>query len=276
MPGAVGPRPDPGTLVLGADDAPAGDLLLVHGNELSGPFYRLLGEALVARGLRVVLPTLPGFHGTPPLARPGWPALVASLDPALAALRPGATLAGHSLGGAFAVLCAVGRPAKVARLVLLEPLVLPGRRFARAAARRYLRDVVSHRAGPFQNWTGSFLRVADPARFPAAALALHLEARRCGDVGTVRALFETLEQQYPLPLDRLTLPILLLEGRLSGLRMRLLMRALRGQLRRVAPRVEHVRLPGAAHWMANEVDAALAEHIARFAAATPAGAAAPR
>ncbi len=260
-------------LTLGPADAPSGDLLLVHGNDLGGAFYRPLGEALVARGLRVLLPTLAGFHDAPPLAAPSWQALVATLGPPVAALRPGATLAGHSLGGLFAVLCAIGRPERVARLVLLEPLVLPSRRFARAAGHRYLRDVLARDTGPFQNWTGSFLRVAEPARFPGAALALHLEARARGDRDTGRTLFETLEAQYPVALDRLTVPILLLSGCKSGLRMRLMMAILRRQLRRAAPRVEHVRLAHAAHWMANEVDDAIAEHIARFVKDTPRGAA---
>ena len=257
-------------LALGKPEAPAGDLLLVHGNDLGGAFYAPLGEALVARGFRVLLPTLPGFDGEPPLPAPSWQALVATLALHLGALRPGATLAGHSLGGLFAVLCAIARPERVARLVLLEPLVLPSRRFARAASRRYLRDVLSRREGPFQNWTGSFLRVADPSRFPAAALALHLEARARGDHGTARVLFETLEAQYPLALGRVGVPVLLLAGERSGLRMRLLMATLCSQLRRSSPRVDLVRLPHAAHWMANEVDDVLAAHIARFVADTPA------
>ena len=67
-------------------------------------------------------------------------------------------------------------PPGLRRLVLLKQ-IFPPRAIARAPARRYQREVVDGDRSAFSNWNGGQWRIADPARFPPAMLALYAEAR---------------------------------------------------------------------------------------------------
>ncbi|MGE0707485.1 MAG: alpha/beta fold hydrolase [Planctomycetota bacterium] len=232
--------------------------MLVPGNDLSPPFYRPLCERLAAHGLTTTAVHVPAFVGQGPAA--SWDDLVERLLADLALHQPaGGALIGHSLGGLLAFLAAARRPPQVQRLVLLEPAIAPWAPLARAAARTYRRAVVERDRDRFVNWTGSFRRVARPARFPGWALELYLQNRRAADPERVGALLDTLGQVYPLPIAEVEVPVLLLRGASSGWRAALGQRALRGRFRDA--RVEVI--PRAAHWLANEADEAVAAAVVR-------------
>lgn len=95
--------------------------LLVHGG--AGPGSMMgLAQALVAEGARVVVPTLPGFDGTP---RPAWVRRVEDLATVLLAaieemdLRE-VVLVGSSLGGWTAAEIALRGSPRVAKLAMLN------------------------------------------------------------------------------------------------------------------------------------------------------------
>jgi pimeloyl-ACP methyl ester carboxylesterase len=227
--------------------------LLLPGNDLGAAFYRPLGEALATRGVTAVLLEQPG----------GAPAWDAHLDEVAAVWEEhasaGAALVGHSLGGLLALLLAARRPAGLSRLVLLEPMIPPWRWLARQAAARYRRDVVLRDRDRFVNWTGTYRRVHRPDAFPPAALEHYVTTRREADPARASALFDALPDLYPLPLAAVRAPTLVVRGAHSGWRLRLGHALLR---RRLGAR--GVTIPDAAHWLANEADAAVAGAIAAF------------
>lgn len=234
-------------------------LLWLHGNDLCGESYLPLGHALAARGLRVDLVTLPGFHREAPLPTPSWGALtdavIAAVDPA----DPPAVVAGHSMGGLLSLLVAARRPPWLRALALLEPAIFPGRAVARAAARKYLKRVVLGSRDEVDNWNGGMRRMADPRRYPREALDVYREVRGTSDVSTGRALFESLPALYPLPFSDVEVPCLLVRGAATGLFGRV-MCAWLGRRLGVAP----VTIPGAAHWLAHEADDAVADVVGAF------------
>jgi pimeloyl-ACP methyl ester carboxylesterase len=245
-------------LVTVGDGAGPARAFVVPGNDLCAEFYRPLAERLAVAGVATTLATLPGWHGVPPLPAPGWDALADAVTAALPG--PDATLVGHSLGGLLALLVAARRPAALGRLVLVEPAVFPGRLVARAAARRYRDTVVHGDAGRFVNWNGGLRRVHDEAAFPRAMIELYLEVRRTSDRATAARLMDTLPDLYPLPFARVAVPVLVVRGASSGWRARAMLAPLARRLG-----AERVVIPGAAHWIANEQDEALAAAVARFA-----------
>lgn len=123
-------RPVPGGAMagieLGPEDRPV-DLVFVHANGFNGLTYRRLLEPLAGR-FRILAPDLRG-HGrtrlpTPTAGRFDWRDLRDDLAALLARLDgPPVTLAGHSLGGTTAALAATERPDRVARLILMDPVI---------------------------------------------------------------------------------------------------------------------------------------------------------
>ena len=98
--------------------------LLVHGFTGSPWDLRPLGEALAARGLKVVCPRLPG-HGTTPRAMShvgarDWEAAVEAALHGLSAHRR-TFVAGLSMGALLAVLVAARSPERVSGLALVAP-----------------------------------------------------------------------------------------------------------------------------------------------------------
>ncbi len=235
-------------------------IVLVHGNDLCGEFYAPLAQQLAARDVRTTLLTLPGFHGEPPLPAPSWAALVDALLQFIQPHDPPLVLAGHSMGGLIALLAAARRPTWLHGLALLEPAVFPGKLVANVAARRYLRQVVhAEDRDAFKNWNGGMRRIADMAAYPQAAIDLYLQVRRTSDRSTGAALFTSLPALDPLPYESVAVPALLVTGAATGI----FGRAISGLLRRRLG-AEAVVVPGAAHWLVHEADAAVADAVAAF------------
>jgi 2-hydroxymuconate-semialdehyde hydrolase len=93
-------------------------ILLLHGIPTSGALWRPVAARLVAEGLRVLVPDLPGWGGSAPLAGPPTSAahtawLTALLD-ALGERAP--VVAGHDLGGLLALELLVAGRARAASL----------------------------------------------------------------------------------------------------------------------------------------------------------------
>lgn len=104
------------------------DLVFVHGNGLNAATYRSL-LAPLSSSLRIMAPDLRG-HGLSQLptrveGRRGWGDYRDDLIALLETLEgPPVALAGHSMGGTSALLAAAARPARVSRLVMLDPVIL--------------------------------------------------------------------------------------------------------------------------------------------------------
>jgi pimeloyl-ACP methyl ester carboxylesterase len=108
-------------------------------------------------------------------------------------------------------------------------------------------------------------RIADLAAFPAEALAIYDDTRAHSDAATVRALFATLPSLHPLPWADVTVPTLLVRGARSGAFARFIAGAVARSLRHVS--LDVAVIPGAAHWLANENDDAVAAALAPFVGA---------
>ena len=113
-----------------APDADAhGTLVLLHANGLNKGAYEPMAETLAQRR-HVVLLDARGHGATrlpaPPGAMRSWGLYADDLTRVLARLRPAppVTLVGHSMGAVAALLAAAGG-APAARLVLIEPVLVP-------------------------------------------------------------------------------------------------------------------------------------------------------
>ena len=105
------------------------DLVFAHANGFNAATYKSLLAPLSA-SLRILAPDLRG-HGQTRLptvmeGRRNWHdhrddlvALLDTLD------GPPVALAGHSMGGASALMAAAERPGKISRLVLFDPVIMP-------------------------------------------------------------------------------------------------------------------------------------------------------
>ncbi|MCC7380808.1 MAG: alpha/beta hydrolase [Deltaproteobacteria bacterium] len=234
--------------------------LILPGADLGPPFYAPLEAALERRGLpasTALIPESASWDARVEVVRAG---AASAAGAAGAAGAPGGViLVGHSLGGLLGLLAAARSP-QVRGLALLEPAIVPSARFAGAAARRYVRDVVLGDRTRFSNWSGTYRRVHDLESFPSWAVAHYLEQRRRGDVEAARALILAMPSLYPLPFERIAVPVLILRGASSGFLARVGFSSLAKKL----PQAEVKIIPGAAHWMANEQDEAIAAAIAAW------------
>jgi pimeloyl-ACP methyl ester carboxylesterase len=125
------------------DEAGQGPVIvLVHGSPGTSRAWQPVAERLAAR-FRVIAPNLPGYGATtrPAGEGPGDSSYAAGLIEALIAeVGPPAVLAGHSYGGAVALVTALRGRVKPRALALFEPVAIPvlaavGEREAFAAAR---------------------------------------------------------------------------------------------------------------------------------------------
>jgi pimeloyl-ACP methyl ester carboxylesterase len=113
---------------LGPEDRPV-DLVFLHANGFNGLTYRRLLAPLAER-FRILAPDLRG-HGrttlpTATAARFDWSDLLDDVAQLLDGIGgPPVVLAGHSLGGTTAALAAAERPDRVARQILLDPVIWP-------------------------------------------------------------------------------------------------------------------------------------------------------
>ena len=250
------------TVALAPEGPAVGTVVVLPGNDLCAPFYEPLGRQLAERGLAVTLTTLPGYGGTEPLDPVTWDGLLAEVTALVRAQARPVALVGHSLGGLTAFLAAAQLGDDLDHLVLMEAPVVPWRWLAARGADRYDRQVIEGDRGGFDNHGPGYLRIADPGAFPAEAMAAAIACRRTSDPGTPKALIADGPDLYPLPYDQVLQPTLLIRGDASGAMLRLGAWDLRRRLHDA--RIEVIE--GAAHWLANEQDAALASAIAEFVA----------
>jgi len=110
------------------DDAGQGPVIvLVHGSPGTSRAWQPVAERLAPR-FRVISPNLPGYGETtrPAGAGPGDSSYAAGLIEALIAeVGPPAVLAGHSYGGAVALVTALRGRVKPRGLALFEPVAIP-------------------------------------------------------------------------------------------------------------------------------------------------------
>lgn len=107
-----------------AGEGPA--VVLLHGWGLTHRTYRKALDTLVAQGLQVWAPALPGFGGTDDLPEEdfslaGYAAWVVRFLDAVGLVEP-VTLVGHSFGGGVAIRAAYDSPERVARLVCVNSI----------------------------------------------------------------------------------------------------------------------------------------------------------
>lgn len=111
---------------FGNPDRPV-DLIFVHANGFNARTYRTLLQPL-SNALRIWAPDLRGHGRTrlpaSPEGRRGWADHRDDLISLMQALDgPPVALAGHSIGGTSSLLAAAKQPEKVARLLLLDPVI---------------------------------------------------------------------------------------------------------------------------------------------------------
>jgi len=110
------------------DDAGRGPVIvLVHGSPGTSRAWQPVAERLAPR-FRVISPNLPGYGGTtrPTGEGPGDSSYAAGLIEALIAqVGPPAVLAGHSYGGAVALVTALRGRVEARALALFEPVAIP-------------------------------------------------------------------------------------------------------------------------------------------------------
>ena len=101
-------------------------LLFLHGWGLDHKAYKWGLSRLVAAGVRVIAPAMPGFGGTAPLESPdctirSYGAWLGRFLDALGVGDP-MVVAGHSFGGGVAIVVAHDQPQRVRRLVLINAI----------------------------------------------------------------------------------------------------------------------------------------------------------
>ncbi|WP_078083842.1 alpha/beta fold hydrolase [Microbulbifer mangrovi] len=110
-----------------AADAPRGTVLLLHGKNFSGAYWKTTIEALSAQGYRVIVPDQVGFgkSSKPQDFHFSFQALANQTHSLLDALEiEKVHIAGHSMGGMLATRFALMYPQLVEKLVLVNPIGL--------------------------------------------------------------------------------------------------------------------------------------------------------
>jgi pimeloyl-ACP methyl ester carboxylesterase len=210
------------------DEAGRGPVIvLVHGSPGTSRAWQPVAERLAAR-FRVIAPNLPGYGATtrPAGESPGDSSYAAGLIEALIAqVGPPAVLAGHSYGGAVALVTALRGRVEPRALALFEPVAVPvlaavGEAEAFAAARALFE-------GYCAAWEGGdreAARIMVDYWFGAGALDQmpapvreFLIAHTGHNVRDVRATFR---DAYSVPALRgLTMPVLCVHGSRSSAMM---------------------------------------------------------
>jgi len=242
------------TTLLHGGDALVPPTVLLHGLNANARYWT--GVASVLHGpRRVIAPDLRGHGGTGPL--PGGYGIEAFRADLLAWLDaldlPRVDLVGHSMGGKIAADLAAAAPERIRRLVLVDPVPPEGIHGVLDRLSPLRRAIFAPERGPFASAeelaqahrTISWLRHAEPwmhAAFDANFVAADDESiRPVCDAAIFDELYRrVLTVPSPLPLERLTMPTLLLRATFSVM-------PFSGQVRRLArrvPRLRSERLPG--------------------------------
>lgn len=154
------------------DGAP---LVLVHGVVVSGRYMLPAARELARRGLRVLVPDLPGSgYSDKPWPPLGTAALADVLSRWLDAIgvRQAADFAGNSFGCQVLIEFALRHPERVRHLILQGPTVDPTRRSALAQLRALLRDAV-YEPGVLKVVLPDYWRVGFRRAFAMSRIALN-------------------------------------------------------------------------------------------------------
>jgi len=252
------------------DDAGQGPVIvLVHGSPGTSRAWQPVTERLAAR-FRVISPNLPGYAGTtrPAGQGPGDSSYAAGLIEALIAqVGPPAVLAGHSYGGAVALVTALRGRVAARALALFEPVAIPvlaavGEAEAFAAARTLFEGYCE----AFERGDPGAVRIMVDYWFGPGALDQmpppmreFLVAHTGHNVRDVRATFR---DPYSLPsLRALTMPVLCVLGSRSPAMMGKIVEAIASH----APRGIIKKLEKANHAMTTTHAEAVAALISELA-----------
>jgi pimeloyl-ACP methyl ester carboxylesterase len=102
-------------------------VMLLHGKNFNGAYWRSTASALVEHGYRVIIPDQIGFGKStkPPFFQYSFQQLAANTKTLLDSLKiTKATVVGHSMGGMLATRFALMYPSMVSKLVLVDPIGL--------------------------------------------------------------------------------------------------------------------------------------------------------
>lgn len=227
----------------GGPDGGVPDVVLVHGIGVSGRYFAPLVRALAGR-LRVVVPDLVGFGGSPRAAEPltiaEHAAVVRALVGELGLARP--VVVGHSMGAQVATELAATWPDDVGATVLVGAVADPRAATALGQGARLLRDVAH-----------------EPPSWTARQVVEYL---RCGPRWYLATLPHMLG--YPV-LERLAdvpAPVLLVRG----VRDRVCPPAFFGDLAAAAPSAERLMVPRGGHLAQVNGAAEVADAVVRLAA----------
>lgn len=252
------------------DEGQGPPVVLLHGTSSSVHTWDAWAAAL-RDSFRVVRFDLPGFGLTGPAADGDYsmPAYVRFVSAALDSLRVGpAIVAGNSLGGEIAWELAAREPARVARLVLVDPAGLPTGRGAplpfRLAQLPLLGPVLS-RVTPRAIVARSLREVyADDARVTDTLIdRIWLMARRPGSREAFVQRARTPRANDGAGLERITAPTLVLWGEADAW----IPAALAPEFARRIPGATAVVLPGVGHLPQEEAPAASLAALRAFLAA---------
>lgn len=205
----------------GDEDAPA--LVCLHGVTAHGRHFAKLAERLADR-FRVIAFDLRG-HGSSPW-EPPWNLEQHAADVLEAAPETRCAWLGHSFGGRVAYEVAAAAPARVERLVLLDPAIRIPLDVGLAAAENARRDrsYMSFAEGIDRRYEESFLTSA-PRGLVEEELLVHLVQDDKDDEGryryrycqsTVVAAYGEMTREPP-PFERVRMPTLLVLGDISYL-----------------------------------------------------------
>jgi pimeloyl-ACP methyl ester carboxylesterase len=261
--------------VVTYDDYGAGPrMMLVHGSPGTSSTWQAVGKRLSDR-FRIVAPNLPGYGGTTAEA-PGAPPSVSHAAALIeAVIRETGTpdvLAGHSYGGAVALVVALRAHVRPKALALFEPVCIPillatGEAEAYASTKQIFDDYIRAFEGgdrqaartmiDFWFGAGAFERMPGPLRD-------FLLDNSAANIHDVRASFR--ERYSPAAMRTLDFPVLTVYGSDSPDTSHRVASAVTA----LAPKASMVRVEGATHSLVTTHGAEVARLLAALAARDPA------
>jgi pimeloyl-ACP methyl ester carboxylesterase len=257
--------------VVTYDDFGAGPrMMLVHGSPGTSSAWQPVGKRLAER-FRIVAPNLPGYGGTSPEDRGASPSVshaAALIEAVIRETGVPDVLAGHSYGGAVALVVALRGHVKPKALALFEPVCIPillstGEAEAYASTKQIFDDYIRAFEGgdrqaartmiDFWFGAGAFERMPGPLRD-------FLLDNSAANVHDVRASFR--ERYSPAAMRTLDFPVLTVFGSDSPD----VSRRVASAVTALAPNASVARVDGATHALTTTHAAHIAQLLTNLAA----------